>query len=181
MFGDIAFVIKIYFTQDKYIEGVYFIEAKKFDFNTNNYSSIKFENLERYIEYSQAHSTILYNINLDMFDKYNNILTLPTQHLITLNDKSENIQKYSSNFEFLLNDLFNGKNLDYRKEQIDDAKGFVSNTGKKFKYIVNTAIALNRDINIKLSEINNNFYKDIDYIEKQQKQNYRNSGPKFGM
>ena len=169
-FGDIAFVIKIYFMPDKYIEGVYFIEAKKFDLITEKYVSIEFDNLERYIEYSQAHSTLLYNINQDMFGEYQNILTLPTHHLIALHDKSKKIEDYTDSFEYLLNDLFKGKNLDYRKEKLDDAKGFVSNTGKKFKYIVTTAIALKQNIDMNLSMINTDHYQTIDSDKSEQNQ-----------
>lgn len=170
-FGDIAFTIKIYFTQDKYIEGVYFIEAKRFYFDTNNYKSIKFENLKNYIEYSQSHSIILYNITKDALGNDQNILTLPTQHLITLDENSQNIENFTEHFSYLINDLFEGKNLDYRKEQVNDAKGFVSNTGKKFKYIVTTAFALNRNIEIKLSEVNSQLYENIENTNMEQMQN----------
>ena len=180
-FGDIAFTIKIYFTQDKYIEGVYFIEAKRFYFDTNNYKSIKFENLKNYIEYSQSHSVILYNITKDVLENDQNILTLPTQHLITLDENSKNIENFTEHFENLLNDLFKGKNLDYREKQVNDAKGFVSNTGKKFKYIITTAFALNQNIDVKLSEVNNNFYKSIDNVDTEQKRNNGYSGPSFRM
>jgi hypothetical protein len=120
---------------------------------------------------------ILYNITKDILEDYKNILTLPTQHLIALNDKSQDIEKYTEHFENLLNDLFEGKNLDYREQQVNDAKGFISNTGKKFKYIINTAFSLNQNIDIKLSEINNNLYKDIDTPNKEQKQNNKYRGP----
>jgi len=106
---------------------------------------------------------------------------LPTQHLIALNNKSKDIEYFTEHFENLLNDLFKGKNLDYREEQVNDAKGFISNTGKKFKYIINTAFSLNQNIDIKLSEISNNFYKDIDSPTKEQKQDKGYSGPSFRM
>lgn len=167
-YGDIAFIIRIYFSQDKYIEGTYFIEAKRFYYDKNRYESIKLEQLKKLVSFSQSHHTILYKSNneKDFLGKYNNIKVLPTQHLITLDEKNEDIEKYTESFINLLESLFNGKYLDYRKESVDSAKGFVSNTGLKFKYIVNTSISLENNIKSKLSHVNRKYYTNINEFNK---------------
>jgi hypothetical protein len=161
-FGDIAFLIKLVFSETKFIEGVYFFEAKRFYFDSNNYQSINFENAKKYINYSHAHNFLFYTINhYKILDSYDNILTVPTQHIIALNTKSKDIEEISEDFTVLFERLLRGYHLEYNKNIIDDVKGFSSNTGKTFEYLINIVIPMNPSLNYNLSEVNSNKYDEF--------------------
>lgn len=190
-FGDIAFLIKLVFSETSFVEGAYFFEAKRFYFDSLNYQSINFDNAKKYIDYSHAHNFLLYTVNHEeLFDSYQNALTLPTQHVVAYNSKSKDIEKSAEDFTTLLERLFCGYHLDYKKNVVDDAKGFVSNTGQKFKYLVNVAIPMNQELDfenqINLSNINHDNYEEfneqnINLKENRGPRNGGPSGPTMGM
>lgn len=183
-FGDIAFLVKLIFSESDFIEGAYFLEAKRFYFDSNNYQSIDFDNARKYIKYSHAHNFLLYTINhIKPLDYYRNVLTLPTQHIIAYKSKSKDIEKGAEDFTTLLERLFRGYHLDYRENVIDDAKGYVSNTGQKFKYLINIAIPMNQELDfeeqVKLSDINHENYAEFNEpkIDIKKSTRPRNDGP----
>ena len=62
-YGDIAFVLDIEYKDGDKLKGVAFLEAKKRYLGTNEYSAIKFDQLERIYQNAPSARLLLYNYN----------------------------------------------------------------------------------------------------------------------
>ncbi|MBB1324132.1 hypothetical protein H5089_01150 [Pseudoalteromonas sp. SR45-1] len=167
--GDIGILVQLHFDDDKVLEGVAFLEAKRIYRNTKDDSKSKFaaldsEQLERYCSKSHFHRTVFYDVteNKDGLEAFS--LTIPTQHLLTINKNNREVYPYCEYFSYCLtNRYFQGYELDFTKSSIDDVKGFLDENGG-VDYLIVAQVTLKPELELKpeMIEINRKIYSRLE-------------------
>ena len=152
-FGDIAILVKTTYPNGNCIEGVAFLEAKRIYDDTNTFKKLDSTQLKRHLTFTHAHRTLFYdNININsstnLEEQYyckecyqdfneNYAATILTEQVLALNDKSREILKYSLPLSYILCTRYlNGFELDYSKNAVNLAKGYLdSNNRESVKYL----------------------------------------------
>lgn len=166
--GDIGVLVKIQFTKDCALEGVAFIEAKKiyhdqFDDNKSKYDALSWSQLTRVSANSSCHRTLLYDIAPNKRN-YPLALTLPTKHLMALNDNSREINQYCEDFSYCLsNRYFQGYELDYDKDRVDAVKGILNLVGGvKYLLVSHVTMSLELEPSLETVEFNRQVFRRVE-------------------
>jgi len=131
-FGDIGILIRIHFDNDKSIEGVALLEAKRIytsEFGQDHvtyphFKELKINQLKRCIKNSVNHRTIFYDFYSTAKGVKFQAKTIPSQHLVELNNKKREVTQYAEDFSFsLAHRYMQGSELNYSSEIIDAFKG----------------------------------------------------------
>ncbi len=172
--GDIALIIKLEFSNGKYLEGVAYIEAKRIYHSKNlkncNYKSIKWDRLTEYSSYSHAHYVMLYDIMPDSPVTYL-CKAIPTEHLLTISSNKRDIYPFCEYFHQLLAyRLSMGYGLDFNQDKVNEAKGF-SESSRRFKYLMTGSFKHSIEPNLvpEVIKVNQNLYGSFDPPKSKQK------------
>ncbi|MFM4708557.1 hypothetical protein [Aeromonas caviae] len=149
--GDIALIIKLEFPGGAFLEGVAYIEAKKIhhskDLQSCSYKAIKWDRLAEYSSYSHAHYVMLYDIIPDSEPTYL-CKSIPTSHLLALNNNKRDIYPYCEYFHQLLGyRLSMGYGLDFDQDKVNEAKGFAESS-RHFKFLLTGSIKQSEESNL---------------------------------
>jgi len=156
--GDIGILVKLDFGGGRSLEGAAFVEAKRIYHNELDDRQSKYEKLDwsqsaRVSSNSACHRTLLYD-----YVTYNNLnkpfaLTLPTNHLMALGEKSREIYPYCEHFSYcLINRYFQGYELDYARPAVDAVKGFL-NEYQGVDYLLISHVVLSQELQPTLESI----------------------------
>ncbi|MDE1244199.1 hypothetical protein [Vibrio aestuarianus] len=155
--GDIAFIVRIWLTQDKYVDGVAFYEAKRQFYNDSlnpkGFISVKKEQLNR-LALSKCTSMLLYDV--DYHEKRAYISDVPIEFVRELAD--ETFIKTSGRYLHhlgrfwaqSLGDNLLGRNLNFDSNAVKAVRDSF-NTAHSPLVIVNSAVSLNPNIEPKLN------------------------------
>lgn len=189
-FGDIAVIVKVWVTSDRFVEGVAFYEAKRqfFDekWEPKGFSSIKQEQLSNISSKTHASNVLLYDVNIK--EKKACASSVPTAlvHELACANLASNsgrvLHRYGDLWVKSLGNNFLGMNLDFQKGSVDEIKQLISGAGRPL-VILNAAIAKIQMLEPKLdnSFIDQNLYDrwiKPDEPETVVKPEPRNDGPK---
>ena len=188
-FGDIAVIVKVWVTSDRFVEGVAFYEAKRqfFDekWKPKGFSSIKQEQLANIISKTHASNVLLYDVDLE--EKTACASAVPTALVdelarAKLAATSGRILHHYGDLwvKFLGNNLL-GMHLDFRKESVDEIKKMSCGVDGPL-IIINAAVAKMKILEPKIdnSFINKNLYERLtapNEPEPAVKTEPRNDGP----
>lgn len=167
-YGDIAVVVRVWITSDRYIDGVAFYEAKRQFFRDDSrpigFSSLKTEQLSRIHSHTHSSSVLLYDVDIEQGRALSTSVTMPFVRELAaakLADSSGRVlHSYGEPWVVSLANNFLGLNLDYREEAIDEIK-HSTESYRKPNFILNAAVALSDLVEpaIDNSFINNNDYE----------------------
>jgi hypothetical protein len=190
-FGDIAVIVKVWITSDRFIEGVAFYEAKRQFFDSKwkakGFASIKQDQLSRISAKTHASNVLLYDVDLEEKRAHATSVPTPFVHELAKANLASNsgriLHHYGDFWVKALGSNLLGMHLDFQKESVDSIKRLASDTDKPF-VILNVAVAKTQILEPKLdnSFINTDVYeKWIKPEEPEIKPEPRNDGPSFGM
>lgn len=175
-FGDVAVICRRHFSTNQYIEGAAFYEAKRFYFDHNCYKTLKPSRLKAFETYSHAHKILMYDCAMtDDSSKHSapKVRCAPTSHVLAMQSNCRSITSDAEDFLYSLayRNLL-GYELDFNVDRVNDAKGFTSNTGKKFSYIVAMASTANPAIQLEFDFVNEAEYSPVFYPKVDAGQDY---------
>ena len=155
-FGDIALIVRIRYS-DKIVEGVAFLEAKKKQEGGNNFDAIKRKQLETIYEHAPHALLLLYdyeNIANDQDYKLQkpygirssrsiHAVTLPINLALNFDIKNTTLYRFSSPLSYqVLGRYFRGLDLEFSKEAVKIAKGYMRDLGlPKFLVVISAVVS----------------------------------------
>jgi len=166
-FGDIAVIVKVWVTSDRFVEGVAFYEAKRqfFDdkWKPKGFSSIKQEQLSRIHSKTHASNVLLYDVDSEEQRAYAS--SVPTVFVDELakaklaSNLGRILRHYGDLWVKALGSNLLGMHLDFQRESVDEVKKLASETDRPF-VILNAAVAKTQILEPKLdnSFIDNRLY-----------------------
>lgn len=170
--GDIGVLVQLRFDQDKILEGVAFLEAKRIYHDQNDDTKSKFSaldtvQLKRYCENSSFHRTVFYDYIKTTKSPVAISLTLPTRHLLTIDKDNRNIYPHCEPLSYCLtNRYFQGYELDFDENLVKSVKGFLdSHGGVKYLIVAQSTLSPKLEPDPTLIKINKNIYKTINTPE----------------
>ncbi|EJN6960581.1 hypothetical protein ACPV30_04105 [Photobacterium damselae] len=190
-FGDIAVVVRIWVTSERYVDGIAFYEAKRQFFRDNNspigFSSLKIDQLSRIHEYTHASNVLLYDVDISEETALASSVAMPfVKELAEANLASSSgriLHHYGEPWVTSLANNLLGLHLDFREDVVESIKNS-TDTYRKPKFILNASVALSKVLEPKLdnSFVNKNDYEH--WIKKDEpkpkpKNTIKYDGPKF--
>ncbi len=192
-FGDIALIVKVWITSDRYIEGVAFYEAKRQFFDeklkAKGFTSIKQNQLSRINSNTYASNVLLYDVDIEK--GIAQATSVPTAFVNELakaklaSSSGRLLHQYGDLWVKVIGNNLLGMNLDFQKESVDKVRESM-NTENRPSVILNAAVAMTNTLEPKLDD---SFINKADY-EKWIKpdepkpeitNNPRDNRPRFGM
>lgn len=147
-FGDIAVIVKVWVTSDRFVDGVAFYEAKRQFFDDNwkpkGFSSIKLEQLSNIISKTHASNVLLYDVDLD--ENRACASSVPTAFVSELakaklaSNSGRFLHSYGEYWVEALGSNLLGLHLDFRKESVDEVKKLTKSMERPL-VILNAAVA----------------------------------------
>jgi len=169
-FGDIAVIVKVWVTSDRFVEGVAFYEAKRqfFDnkWSPKGFASIKQEQLANIISKTHASNVLLYDVDLEGKTAWAS--AVPTALVDELaraklaSNTGRVLHHYGDLWVKSLGNNLLGMHLDFRKESVDEIKNLLHGAGRPL-IIINAAVAKMKILEPKIdnSFINKNLYERL--------------------
>ena len=152
--GDIGVLVKIQFTKDCSLEGVAFVEAKRMYHEKLTYDALEWSQLARLSANSSNHRTLLYDYDVSAQPSPALALTLPTVHLMALNDDTREINKHCEDFSYcLVNRYFQGYELDYNQRRVDAVKGLLAEQYDGVDYLLVSHLTLSPELEPSLETV----------------------------
>lgn len=162
--GDVGILVQILFPNNKTIEGVAYIEAKRIYEPNNRFDALDFSQLRRIVSNSSFHRTVFYDhYSCKEEDGTALAVGLPTNHLIALNDNSRALYPYCEYYSYILtNRYLQGYELDFNPDIVNGLKGLIDvNGGVDYLIVAQTTSEKLVKLNLKEVEINNDMYSRI--------------------
>jgi hypothetical protein len=167
-YGDIALLVRVWLTGDRYIDGVAFYEAKRQYFNENNvpvgFTSIKQEQLSRIQSKTHASSILLYDIDRT---KETAVATAVPTIFVEQLEKSNLarsscrlLHHYGEPWVKSLSNNFIGLSLDFRQGAVDSIRDMVKSTIKP-SFILNASVGMTQLLEPKLDDS----FKESEFYE----------------
>lgn len=166
-YGDIAVIVKIWLTQEYFVEGVAFYEAKRQYFNDTHqpqgFNAIKLEQLLKISELTHASHILLYDVdphqNQSAASSISTTIAKEFCQNKMINVIGRLLHRYGEPWVVSLGNNLLGLHLDFCKESVESIKelSFSSNPPA---FIFNSTVGLNNLLEPILDNtfINNNFY-----------------------
>lgn len=167
-FGDVALIVKIFITENHYIEGVAYYEAKRQFFHENmepkGFISLDRDQLSRININTHASNVVLYDSNKEI-GIATAVLTVFVNELKIIKSiliSGRKLHNYGDSWVRAIGENFLGKNLDFQKESVDELKELIGKENGP-SAIINAAITLVNNFEPKLGDYlsNNNKYKRL--------------------
>lgn len=167
--GDIGILVQLRFGEDKILEGVAFLEAKRIyhnqaDDSKSRFSALDMEQLKRYCNNSSFHRTVFYDCVSSESGISAFSATIPTRHLITINSDDRAIYPHCEYLSYCLTDRYlQGYELDFDPDLVASVKGFLdANGGVKYLVVAQSILGPDIDLNPNLININKAIYKALE-------------------
>lgn len=166
--GDIGILVQLRFGENKTLEGVAFLEAKRIYHDQANDSKSKFsaldmEQLKRYCSNSSFHRTVFYDCMSSEGGHSAFSATIPTRHLLTINSDDRAIYPYCEFLSCCLTDRYlQGYELDFDPDLVESVKGFLDvNGGVKYLIVAQSVLSPDLALDPNLININKKIYKPL--------------------
>jgi len=165
-FGDIALYIKIAYQDGDKLEGVAFLEAKKRYENKITFDAIKPNQLKRIYKHAPHSMILLYDYEEIIRKTFwwvllpvrTHTVIVPLNVVLPTEKKDMTLYKFSSPFSYqLCFRYFKGRDLEFSKEAIQTAQGFMQKRGMP-KNLITISIAYGRAEIDREFEINREMY-----------------------
>ncbi len=192
-FGDIALIVKVWITSDRYIEGVAFYEAKRQFFDEKlkviGFTSIKQDQLSRINSNTYASNVLLYDVDIE--EGRARATSVPIAFVDELakaklaSSSGRLLHQYGDLWVKAIGNNFLGMNLDFQKESVDKVRESMNTEDRPF-VILNAAVAMTSLLEPKLDD---SFINKADYEKwikpdepkPEIKNKPRDNGPSTGM
>ncbi|MFN3770332.1 MAG: hypothetical protein ACK4TD_18365 [Ectopseudomonas guguanensis] len=156
-YGDIAFLVKVWLTQGKYVEGVAFYEAKKQYFKSGEnigFGALKADQLSNINSHTSASQVLLYEL---VDSQAARATAIPTSfaHVFAGKGMEGNdgslLHLYGRPWIVALGSNFRGFELDYSEQAVTAIKEFAQKN--QLPFIINAEISMRPSIDLELSEL----------------------------
>lgn len=156
-YGDIAILVKVWLTSNRYVEGVAFYEAKKQYFKNGvatGFRALKAGQLSKINRNTSASQVILYDF---WGDQGSHVTAIPTSFAHALADAGMEgingniLHHYGRPWIVALGNNFRGFELDYSARAVDTIKHFAQQN--KLPFVINAEAAVLPNIDLELGEL----------------------------
>lgn len=156
-FGDIALVVRVWLTGDRFIDGVAFYEAKRQYFDKEGkprgFSSIKKEQLSRISSNTHVSHVLLYDVDIEKQKALATSVPIVFVEQLCLSGLASTsgrlLHSYGDIWVKSIGNNFLGLNLDFRKESVDAVKNSFTSSDAP-QVLLDAAVAMTNILEPKL-------------------------------